>query len=113
MVPRRGRCSSPAYGSGVVYFDSGRGGAGVAVAPGGEGDITATGVRWNIAQLPEAIGSPLIVGGHVYRLHSPGVLKCFDAVTGKQVYAERLEGLTTTWASPVADGAGHLFCECR
>ena len=104
-----GDASSPAYGSGVVYFDSGRGGAGVAVAPGGEGDLTATGVRWNIAQLPEAIGSPLIVGGHVYRLHSPGVLKCFEAATGKQVYAERLEGLTTTWASPVADGAGHLF----
>lgn len=104
-----GDASSPAYGSGLVYFDSGRGGAGVAVAPTGEGDVTETHVRWSVPQVPEAIGSPIIVGGYVYRLHSPGVLKCFEAATGKLVYAERLEGLSTTWASPIADAAGHLF----
>jgi len=37
------------------------------------------------------------------------VLKCFEAATGKLVYAERLEGISTTWASPIADAAGHLF----
>ena len=45
----------------------------------------------------------------MYRLHSPGVLKCWDAATGKVVYIERLEGLSTTWASPIADGAGRLY----
>jgi outer membrane protein assembly factor BamB len=59
--------------------------------------------------VPEAIGSPIIVGGYVYRLHSPGVLKCLDAATGKLIYAERLEGISTTWASPIADAAGHIF----
>jgi outer membrane protein assembly factor BamB len=104
-----GDASSPAYGSGLVYFDSGRGGAGVAVAPTGEGDVTETRIRWTVPQVPEAIGSALIVGGYVYRLHSPGVLKCFEAATGRLVYTERLEGLSTTWASPIADATGHLF----
>ena len=104
-----GDASSPAFGNGLVYFDSGRGGAGVAVSATGEGDMTETGVRWTVPQLPEAIGSPLIVGGFVYRLQSPGVVKCFEAVTGRMVYAERLEGLSTTWASPIADAAGRLY----
>ena len=104
-----GDAASPAYGSGLVYFDSGRGGAGVAVAPTGEGDVTQTHVRWTVPQVPEAIGSPIIVGGYVYRLHSPGVLKCLEAATGKLIYSERLDGLSTLWASPIADAAGHLF----
>jgi outer membrane protein assembly factor BamB len=104
-----GDASSPAYGDGLVYFDSGRGGSGVCVDPTGKGDITETHIRWTVPQVPEGIGSPLIIGQHVYRLHSPGVLKCWEAATGKLVYAERLEGLSTTWASPIADAAGHLF----
>jgi outer membrane protein assembly factor BamB len=71
--------------------------------------VTETGVRWTIPQLPESIGSPIIVGGYLYRLHSPAVVKCFEAATGQLVYAERLEGISTTWASPIADAAGHLF----
>ena len=104
-----GDASSPAYGAGVVYFDSGRGGGGVAVAPTGEGDVTETNVRWTLTSLPEAIGSPIITGGFVYRVHSPGIVKCLDAATGKIAYSERLAGLTTTWASPIADAAGHVF----
>lgn len=104
-----GDAASPAYGSGLVYFDSGRGGQGVAVDPSGTGDVSSTHIRWTVAQVPESIGSPIIVGQHVYRLHGSGVLKCWDTATGKQLYAERLEGLSTTWASPIADAAGHLF----
>jgi outer membrane protein assembly factor BamB len=104
-----GDASSPAYGAGVVYFDSGRGGAGVAVSAHGEGDVTESSVRWMVPQLPEAIGSPILTGGYLYRLHSPAVLKCFEAATGKLIYAERLEGISSTWASPIADTSGHLF----
>ena len=104
-----GDASSPAYGAGVVYFDSGRGGAGVAVSPEGKGDVTESGVRWTVPQLPEAIGSPILTGGYLYRLHSPAVVKCFEAATGKLIYAERLEGISSTWASPIADASGHLF----
>jgi len=104
-----GDASSPAFGSGIVYFDSGREGIGVAVEPGGAGDISGTHVRWTGPVIPEAISSPIIVGPYVYRLHRPGILKCWEASTGKQVYSEHLSGISSTWASPVADGDGHIY----
>jgi outer membrane protein assembly factor BamB len=104
-----GDASSPAFGSGILYADSGRGSPGWAVDPTGEGDVTATHVRWKVPQVPEGIGSPIIVGEHVYRLHDPGVLKCWKASSGEQVAAKRLDGLTTTWASPIADPSGRIY----
>jgi outer membrane protein assembly factor BamB len=104
-----GDVPSPAYGSGVVYFDSGRGSPGIAVDPTGSGDVTKTHVRWTIDQVPEGLGSPTIVGERVYRLHAPEILKCWDVASGKLVYAKRLEGISSTWASPVADPLGRIF----
>ena len=50
-----GDASSPAYGAGILYSDSGRGGQGTALDPAGEGDLSATHVRWTSAGLSEAI----------------------------------------------------------
>ena len=33
----------------------------------------------------------------------------FYSINGQEIYAERLERLTSTWASPVADRAGRLY----
>ena len=104
-----GDASSPAFGAGIVYFDSGRGGTGVAVDPSGSGDVSATHIRWTGPDIPEAISSPIIVGGRVYRLHKPDVVKCWDAATGKQLYSQHLHGLSSTWASPVADALGRIY----
>jgi len=104
-----GDAASPAYGADLVYFDNGRGGAGFAVDPHGSGDVSQTHIRWTVSQVPEGIGSPIIVGKHVYRLHTPGILKCWEAATGRLAYSERLDGLSTTWASPIAAGNGRLY----
>ena len=104
-----GEAASPAFGSGIVYCDNGRGGPGVAIDPTGSGDVTKTHIKWRVNQVPEAIGSPIIVGDRVYRLHSPNILKCWNAQTGTQVYAQRLDKLTSSWASPIADAAGRLY----
>jgi outer membrane protein assembly factor BamB len=101
--------SSPAYGDGIVYFDSGRGGPGFAVDPTGSGDVSTTHVKWTVPRLTEALGSAVITGGYVYRLQSPNLLRCFKVQTGEQVYAEKLDGITSTWISPIADADGHLF----
>ncbi|HET6251010.1 MAG TPA: PQQ-binding-like beta-propeller repeat protein [Tepidisphaeraceae bacterium] len=101
--------ASIAYGDGLVYFDSGRGGIGTAVDPAGAGDLTKTNIKWT-ANMPGGLASPIIVGKYLYRLCEPGVLKCFEIETGKVVYSHRLEGLTTTWASPIVDPEGRLFC---
>jgi outer membrane protein assembly factor BamB len=104
-----GDASSAAYGAGIVYCDSGRGGPGIAIDPTGSGDVTKTHIRWRVDQVPEGIGSPIIVGDLVYRLHNPNVLKCWRAADSRQVYVQRLERLSSTWASPVADGSGRLY----
>jgi outer membrane protein assembly factor BamB len=104
-----GDAASAAYGAGIVYCDSGRGGPGVAIDPTGLGDVTDTHIRWRISQVPEGIGSPIIVGNLVYRLHRPNVLQCWRAEDGREVYVRRLDRLTSTWASPIADAAGRLY----
>jgi outer membrane protein assembly factor BamB len=104
-----GDASSPAYGQGLVYFDDGRGGTGVAVDPTGSGDVSDTHIRWTITQRGEALSSPIIVGDYLYRLRTPGFLQCWDMTTGQEVYSERLRDISSTWASPIADPKGHLF----
>jgi len=104
-----GDAASVACGAGIIYCDSGRGGPGVAIEPTGSGDVTQSHIRWRVNQVPEGIGSPIIVDKRVYRLHRPNVLKCWQVEDGEQVYAERLDRLTSTWASPVADAAGRLY----
>ena len=104
-----GDAASPAYGYGLVYFDSGRGGPGVALDPNGSGDVSETHIRWTITQAGQALSSPIIVGKYLYRLHTPGIVKCWDVSTGKQEYSERLQGISTSWASPIADPHGRLF----
>jgi outer membrane protein assembly factor BamB len=104
----QGDASSPAFGAGIVFFDSGRGGSSIAVDPSGEGDVSATHIRWK-TDLPEALGSPVILDHYVYRLHVPGILKCFEAAGGRKAYVERLEGISSTWASPIVDGKGRIF----
>lgn len=104
-----GDAASIAFGSGIVYADNGRGGPGVAVDPTGKENVTDTHIKWRVDQVPEGIGSPIIVNGLVYRLHNPNVLKCWRASDGKPMFAERLDGLSTTWASPIADPAGRIY----
>lgn len=104
-----GDSSSPAYGCGLVYFDSGRGGPGIALDPSGSGDVSQTHIRWTITQTGQALSSPIIVGKYLYRLHTPGFVKCWDVSMGKQLYSERVRDISTTWASPIADPHGHLF----
>jgi len=108
-----GESSSPAFGKlgdggSIIFFDSGRGGAGTAVDPTGEGDVSATHIKWTTGNYGEAIGSPIIVGDHVYRLVSGSVLKCWNAKTGEAVYSERLP-VSSTWASPIVDANGNLY----
>jgi outer membrane protein assembly factor BamB len=104
-----GEAATPTFGAGIVYCDNGRGGPGIAIDPTGSGDVSKTHVKWRVNQIPEGIGSPTIVGNRVYRLHTPNILKCWDAETGKQIYAQRLDKLTSSWASPVADANGRLY----
>jgi outer membrane protein assembly factor BamB len=100
---------SPVLANGLVYCDSGRGGgAGIAVAPTGEGNVTRTLLAWRIEHVPEGFSSPVVVDGYLYRVLNPGVLHCRRMKTGEKVYEERLSGVTTA-ASPVATADGRIY----
>lgn len=86
-----------------------------AVRPGAKGDISLkpgeTGnefVAWTQPSAGSYNPSPLLYSGRLYVLYSQGFLSCFDAKTGKEIYArERLGG--TFSASPWA-ADGKVFC---
>jgi outer membrane protein assembly factor BamB len=104
----RGETASPVLVNGLVFCDSGRGGMAKLLDPRGAGDITTTHVKWQ-ANIPQGLGSPLVVGKFIYRLHDNLTFTCWEIESGKKVYQERVSELSSNWASPVADAAGHIF----
>jgi outer membrane protein assembly factor BamB len=107
----KGDTVSPVYADGVAYLDSGRGGPGFAVAvdPAMTGDVTKSALKWTIKNIPEGFGSPVIVGGRLYRMHAPGILKCYSLADGAEVFSQRLEGSTAA-VSPIATKDGLIYC---
>jgi outer membrane protein assembly factor BamB len=104
-----GDVPTPAYGGGLLYCESGRGGPGIAVDPTGKGDVTATNVRWRTSKIPEGFSSPTIAGGYVYRIHNPGILRCLDLATGKQVFDKRMPPGLDPAASPILTADNRLY----
>jgi outer membrane protein assembly factor BamB len=104
----RGETASPVPAKNFVFCDSGRGGIAKMVDPTGTGNVSDTHVKWE-ANIPDGLSSPLVVGNYLYRLHDNGTFSCRELDTGKKIYQERVAGLSSTWSSPVADGAGHIF----
>jgi outer membrane protein assembly factor BamB len=104
----RGDTASPVLGGGIIYCDSGRGGPGTAVLAGGMGDVSRTHVKWT-KQVPEGFSSPIVAGDQVYRLHNPGLVASWKLTTGEEVYKERLPGITSTAASPIATPEGRIY----
>jgi outer membrane protein assembly factor BamB len=88
------------------------------VRPGGQGDISLkpgeTANRY-IAWCQKRAGpyhpSPLVYGGCVYVLYDQGFLACYDAGTGKEVYAKtRLDAGSDTFTASPVEADGKLSC---
>jgi outer membrane protein assembly factor BamB len=89
-----------------------------AIRPGGSGDITPPGgarsgkfVAWGWHQAGPYHPTPLVYGDYLYVLYDRGLLACYEAKTGKEVYPrQRLtRGAGAFTASPWAYG-GKVFC---
>jgi outer membrane protein assembly factor BamB len=99
---------SPVMADGIVYYDGGRGGMGVAVDPTGTGDVTKTHRKWKLDRVPGGFSSPVIVGEWLYRLTDPGVLRSWKLATGAEGPTLRLPGVSTA-PSPFTTLQGHLY----
>jgi outer membrane protein assembly factor BamB len=62
------------------------------VRQGGAGDVTDTHVVWKMTKEVPLESSPVLVGDLLYTLSDRGMLICLEAMTGKRVWSERLDG---------------------
>lgn len=97
---------SPVFGNGLIFATSGKAGPVLAVKPGGQGDVSKSQVAWRKETGGPYVCSPVLYGDHLYVHRDDGVLTCFEAKTGKEIYQERLAGKFI--ASSVA-GDGKIY----
>jgi outer membrane protein assembly factor BamB len=82
--------SSPTVAGDTVYAIEGMKGSVVAVRAGGEGDVSATNVRWKYSGPTPDAASPVVANGLVFLALNNGFGVCLDNATGKEVWKERL-----------------------
>jgi outer membrane protein assembly factor BamB len=101
----------PIFGNDLVYVCTGYMTPQLwAIRPNGRGDVTDTHVAWKVTKQVPAKPSPLLVGKELYMVSDAGIATCLDALTGEEVWKERLNGNYT--ASPVfVDGHIYLLDE--
>ncbi|MCI0681158.1 MAG: PQQ-like beta-propeller repeat protein [Gemmataceae bacterium] len=95
-------------GGGLLFNVCGLKGPMYAVRPGGSGDVTSSHVAWTAQRgggrdLPSAI----VVGDYVLVTTMAGMLTCYDAGKGKELWTQRLG--TKISSSPIAAGGLAYF----
>lgn len=81
-----------------------------AIKIGGSGDVTETHVAWKVKKQAPASPSTVVVGRELYMVNDKGIFTCLDAVSGEELYAERLGGNFSA-SILYADGKLWLFRE--
>lgn len=109
---------TPIFANGLIYLTSAHGRIRPmrAIRPGAIGDITPpdpastnAGIAWVHPRQGNYMQTPIAVGNRIYGCYDNGVVTCFDGVSGKIFYSERLKGPAQGYtASPVSDGR-HLY----
>ena len=78
----------------------------MAIRPDGHGNVTKTHVQWHETKGAGYVPSPVADGKHVFYVNDGGIGTCFDGLTGKRLWQERLGKHHS--ASPIA-AAGRLY----
>ncbi|MEX2141731.1 MAG: PQQ-binding-like beta-propeller repeat protein [Pirellulales bacterium] len=112
---------TPVFGAGLIFVSSGYRPIKpiYAIRPGATGDIslkkgetTNDAVAWSTEKGGPYMPTPIVYDNYLYTCTNAGILTCFEAQTGKQVYRERLGGGGGYTASPVAaDGKLYFTSE--
>jgi outer membrane protein assembly factor BamB len=102
-------CPSIVAHDGIIYVIGSPSGQAMAVRAGGNGDVSATAIVWQIAK-GSNVGSPVYHDGHLYFVNdSRGKALCIKAETGEIVYEENISPQRDRWyASPVL-AQGRLY----
>ncbi|MEO8028398.1 MAG: PQQ-binding-like beta-propeller repeat protein, partial [Bryobacteraceae bacterium] len=110
---------TPIFAEGLIYVTNAHSGPAplYAIKPDADGDITpeagsrtSAGVVWSEVKNGAYMQTPIVSGGLLYSCSDRGVLKVYDAATGKMHYQQRLGAGTTGFsASPVLAGGRVYF----
>ena len=74
------------------------------------GETSNAGIAWSSTRAGPPMASPLLYQDHLYILmQNGGMLNCYDARTGKEIYKQRLKGAKSFTASPWLQD-GKLYC---
>ena len=73
------------------------------------GDVTESHVVWDRTRQNSRLPTPVIVGQQIYMITDNGVLYCLSAVTGDEIWSQRIGG--TFVASPVVAGEHIYLCD--
>ncbi len=92
----------PLFGHGLIYLTTGHTANLLALRPGGSGDVTAN-IAWKMNRSVPTRPSPLLIGDSIYMVNDNGIASCVDALTGKQIWQERL-GKPSTPSPVYANG---------
>jgi outer membrane protein assembly factor BamB len=102
---------TPLPGNGLLYFNSahGRSSPVLAISPEARGDITlnegqATNefVKWSIPRGGSYMQTMLLYGDYLYNAGWNGRMVCYHALTGKEMYAQKVGTGNSYTSSPVA-----------
>jgi outer membrane protein assembly factor BamB len=87
----------------------------IAVKPGAKGDVSLkedeesnSHIAWSRMRGGPYMPTPILYGPHLYTCSNSGVLACYEAATGKEVYKRRISSSDSYTASPVA-ADGRLY----
>ena len=99
----------PVYDGKLVYVSTGFDSpVMLAINPEGSGELTADKVVWRDKIQASRQASPVISGNRLYMFSDSGVVKCMEAVTGKEFWREKIAADAA--ASPlVVDGKVYIF----
>ena len=98
----------PVVGNGMIYFSTSFSPPTI-FALKYEG-LKTPAVAWSSKKNAPSIPSPLLVGKELYFVNDGGILSCLDALTGDEVYRERLGGKFT---SSLTHAGGHIYACSR
>jgi outer membrane protein assembly factor BamB len=107
---------TPVLGKDLAYISSGNRPIQpiIAVRPGAVGDIslkenqaTNDSIAWSTMRGGPYMPTPILYGEYLYTCSNSGIVACYEAATGREVYKERMGGTSYT-ASPVA-ADGRLY----
>ncbi len=102
---------TPVFGQGLIFITSGYRPVQpiYAVRPGASGDVSLKdgktandAVAWSTGKGGPYMPTPIVYGEYLYTCSNAGIVTCYEAKTGKEVYKEQLGGGGGYTASPVA-----------